>query len=82
MSWANAFCCSCVGAGAADGVDPDVAEVVVVVAAGVDVEVAAAVVVAVLVEEEEEAAEVAAADEGAAGLNRRPGPVCGIPIVL
>ena len=54
------------------------AEVVVVVA-GVDVEVAAPAAEVVVVEEEE----AEAADEDAtAGLKRRPGPVCGIPIVL
>ena len=83
MSCANAFCCSCDVGAAAAGTEPEpeTDEVVVGVvaeAAGVEVvEVVAAVVDVVVVDDA--ADEV---DEAVVGLNMRPGPTCGMPIVL
>ena len=83
ISCANAFCCSCdVGAAEpepAAGTDPETDEVVVVVeAAGVEVVEVVAAVVDVVVVEDAEDEEV----EDGVGLKIRPGPTCGMPIVL
>ena len=79
MSCAKAFCCSCVV-----GAPPDPDDVVVVVVesvAGVLVVAVVDVVVLVVVEDAED--EEAAAEDGwPVGLKIRPGPTCGIPIVL
>ena len=79
MSCAKAFCCSC-GVGAPPDPD-DVVVVLVESVAGVLVVAVVDVVVLVVVEDAEE--EVAAAEDGwPVGLKIRPGPTCGIPIVL
>ena len=79
MSCAKAFCCSC-GVGAPPDPD-DVVVVVVESVAGVLVVAVVDVVVLVVVEDAED--EEAAAEDGwPVGLKIRPGPTCGIPIVL
>ena len=85
ISCANAFCCSCdVGAAAAEpepeaeaGTDPETEDEVVVVVEAAVVEVVAAVVDVGVVED----AEDEEVEEGV-GLKIRPGPTCGMPIVL
>ena len=79
MSCAKAFCCSC-GVGAPPDPD-DVVVVVVESVAGVLVVAVVDVVVLVVVEDAED--EEAVAEDGwPVGLKIRPGPTCGIPIVL
>ena len=79
MSCAKAFCCSC-GVGAPPDPD-DVVVVVVESVPGVLVVAVVDVVVLVVVEDAEDE-EAAAEDDWPVGLKIRPGPTCGIPIVL